>query len=371
MSAYNANDYRLAFAMLRGLNRATASSLLAKVGTEENFFTADEASLRALTLLNSDILTRAYRDGILETARRENAFISGSDITVRYFNDDTYPHRLAQCDDAPAALFTLGGCDLDAAHIISVVGTRHATVYGTETASRIVAELAEKIDDLVVVSGLAYGIDIAAHRAALQAGVPTVAVLAHPLNTIYPPEHRSIAARMASGSGALITEYTTDRKIHRGNFLARNRIIASLADATIVVESDNRGGAMSTARMALAYNREVFAVPGRIGDKYSRGCNSLIASDTAHIYTTADDLIDILGWTRRETQGQQKTLALELTEDQQQLLALISQHPEYTVNDIIVALGKPYSALTDLLFQLEMADLIVAVPGGRYAAVPV
>lgn len=362
-------DYKLAFSMIRGLNYTTASQLLSKVGNEENFFNATDNSLMALTLLNRKNLNRDYRDSLLRQAVSERAFTDSSHIERCYFNDLNYPHRLAECNDAPVMLYKLGSANLDSAHMVAIVGTRHATTYGVEFTTHLVETLSQKLDNLVIVSGLAYGIDVAAHRAALKFGVPTVGVMAQPLNTIYPADHRDVAARIIADGGALVTEYNTSDFIHKGNFLARNRIIAGLCDATIIVESDVRGGAMATARIADAYNREVFSVPGRTIDKYSQGCNLLIANQTAHLLTNADNIIDELAWTCKPSEGEQQQLNFSLPPEQEQLLNLIKEHPEFTINDMIVSLGKSYSDLSDLLFQLEMADLIVSVPGGRYAHV--
>jgi DNA processing protein len=365
----DADDYKLAFSMIRGLNVTTANQLLAKVGSEENFFAATDNSLRALTLLHNKLTERNYRDSLLQQAVSERAFTDSSNIERCYFNEENYPKRLAECNDAPVMLYKLGRANLDCAHTVAIVGTRHATMYGIDFTTRLVQKLSENLDDLIIVSGLAYGIDVAAHRAALRYGVPTVGVMAQPLNSIYPADHRDVAARMINEGGALVTEYTTSDAIHKGNFLARNRIIAGLCDVAIVVESDLRGGAMATARIADAYNREVFALPGRVNDKYSHGTNHLIASRTANLLTDADDIIAELGWTVKPKVGDQQELKLELPADQEELLNLIKEHPDYTVNDMVVKLGRSYSHLSDLLFQLEMADLILSLPGGRYTCV--
>lgn len=363
----DADDYKLAFSMVRGLNVTTASQLLSRVGSEENFFAANDSALTAMTLLNKKVISSDYREQLLRQAVSERAFTDDAKIERCYFTEDNYPRRLKECNDAPVMLYKLGSVDLDSAHIVAIVGTRHATAYGVEFTSHLVETLSEKIDNLVIVSGLAYGIDVAAHRAALKCGVPTVGVMAQPLNSIYPADHRDVAAKMINAGGALVTEYTTSDAIHKGNFLARNRIIAGLCDATIVVESDLRGGAMATARIASAYDREVFAVPGRVNDRYSHGCNQLIANQTANLLTNADDIIAMLGWKCKPTEGEQQELTFSLPPEQEVLLNHIKEHPEYTINDLIVKLGKSYSDLSDLLFQLEMSGCITAIPGGRYA----
>ena len=358
---------RIAFSKIKGINHSTATRLLGIVGSPENYFTLSPTALAASTGIDSKVCDDKYRQNLLENARTEADFIRQKNIAARFVASDTYPRRLNECDDAPALLYSIGQANLDSLHTISVVGTRHATPYGLDFVRHLIADVASSLDSLVVISGLAYGIDVAAHRAALDNGVPTVAVVAHGLNTIYPADHRSTAARIVSEGGAILTEYPSDAAIHKGNFLARNRIVAGLADAVIVVESDTKGGAMSTARIANAYNREVMAVPGRTTDTYSRGCNELIAQQTATIIRSADDLIETLNWTARPAEATQQTIGFELTPEQKTVADYIVSHPDHTVNDICVALGMPYNRLSAMLFEMEMNDMLITLPGGRFA----
>lgn len=361
-------DYRLAFSMIPGLNITTGHKLLEKVGDERAFFEQSTSTLQALTQTTGKYLSNDSRIKFLQDAEAESKFIGNKHIDCLYFTDeDRYPRRLAECTDAPVMLYRTGICNLDAAHIVAIVGTRHCTAYGMDVARHLVKQLSEQLDDLVIVSGLAYGIDVAAHRAALEFDVPTVAVTAHPLNTIYPADHRDTARTIIKKGGALVTEYATCMAVHRGNFLARNRIIAGLSDVTVVVESDIRGGAMATARMASDYARDVFAVPGRLSDKYSSGTNHLINNQTAALITGADDIIDTMRWHRKPKEGDQPSLFEQITPEKQQVLDLLRNHPDYNVNDICVRLSKSYSEMADLLFQMEMDDIIIALPGGRYS----
>lgn len=369
-SYYDKEDYQLAFSMIPGLNLTTARQLAIKCAGEENFFHATTGALQALTATPGKHFTQEAREKYLFQAIKERGFVECNHISCLYYADEEhYPHRLAECSDGPVMLYKYGPCELDNVRTLAIVGTRRATAYGIEFTRRLVADLAAAIDNLVIISGLAYGIDVTAHKAALDEGIPTVAVLGQPLNDIYPAEHRGIASKMVKAGGALVTEYATCMPTHRGNFLARNRIIAGLSDAVLVVESSIKGGAMVTARIGAAYNREVFAVPGRVNDEHSAGCNRLIATNGAQLITCADDLIECMGWTRRKVVGQQKSLPLDISEEKREILQLIREHPEYTVNDLSIKSGKPYSALVDLLFQLEMSDLIISIPGGRYAYV--
>ncbi len=365
----SALTYKIAFSSLRGINVATARRLLGVTGSPENFFRLHDNELAVSTGLDSTLTDGAYRRRLLDAASAETTFVNANRIATMFIDETGYPARLAECDDAPAMLYSVGDCNNDARHVVAVVGTRRATSYGLRFTTELVADLAEKLDGLLIVSGLAYGIDIAAHRAALDAGVPTAAVVAHSLNTIYPAEHRMTARKMVTNGGAIITEYRSDSTTHPGNFLARNRIVAGLSDCVVIVESDLRGGAMTTARLGAAYNREVMAVPGRTTDRYSRGCNRLINDQTARIITSADDLIAAMGWRARQPEGTQQTLTLELDSESTRVVGFIASNPGVTVNDICAGLAMPYSRLSALLFDLEMSDTVSALPGGRYEVV--
>lgn len=357
---------RIAFSRVKGINLSTARTLLGRIGTPENYFTLGTASLAAATGLDSKITDAAYRNSLLDKAADEKRFVESKNISTYFCTDNGYPRRLQDCDDAPALLYGIGPCNLDSLHSVAIVGTRHATPYGIDFVNHLVAGLASSLDSLIIISGLAYGIDVAAHRAALDNNVPTVAVVAHGLNTIYPADHRSVAAKIVSQGGSIVTEYSSQDGIHKGNFLARNRIVAGLADVVIVVESDMRGGAMTTARIASAYSREVMAVPGRTTDTYSRGANALIADCTAQIVRSADDVIMAMNWTATPKAETQTELRFEMSSEQQTVADYIISHPDHTVNDICVGLSMPYSRLSALLFEMEMSDLIITLPGGRY-----
>lgn len=368
LESYETSVYRLAFATFKNINLETARCFASKHIGEREFFTLEASELSRLSGLKAAFFADSRRNEALESARRELDFIEKHGIKATYYDDIDYPSRLLECCDAPAVLFSLGTVPQHAEHTVAIVGTRHCTSYGADFTRRLVSDLSQMLDDLTIISGLAYGIDISAHRAALKSGVPTGAVLAHGLNTIYPADHRKDARRIISENGFITTEYRSCDTIHRGNFLARNRIVAGLSDVTVVVESDTKGGAMSTARIAGAYNREVMALPGRVGDTYSRGCNALIASNTASLIRDAQDLVDLMGWTARTKEGQQNELPF-LTAEQSRVLEHLSAHPQCTVNDMTVALGLPYATLSSILFTLEMEDLVANLPGNRYVPV--
>lgn len=365
--ACDENICRLAFATYRNITASTAAKFADRGVTPVEFFSMPASALGAITGVRPDFFSDERRAKALEDARDELIFVNSHQIGTHFCSDSSYPQRLAMCDDAPAMLFVLGNTDvLNTGRIVSIVGTRHCSAYGADFTRRLVEELAATVEGVVIVSGLAYGVDICAHRAALAAGVPTGAIVAHGLNTVYPAEHRSDAQKILSSGGFIATEYTSKSVVHKGNFLARNRIVAGLADVTVVVESDMRGGAMSTARMASAYGREVMALPGRVNDPYSRGTNQLIASRTASLIRDAGDLIDMMNWPRRLAEGSQQELPLEIPDDYVPVLDALNAAPESTVNDLCLTLEIPYAQLSSLLFRMELDDYVVALPGGRY-----
>lgn len=359
--------YRIAFASLRGINRTLAEELLARVETEERFFSLSQKELIELVGFDNKLLDRKYRDEVLQKAASEVDFIEKhKNVRAIYYTDPEFPSRLADCEDAPIILYVTGSCNLNTTHMVSIVGTRHATPYGNTFVNRLVDDLAAKLDDVAIISGLAYGIDITAHRAALRNNIPTIAVLAHGLNTIYPAAHRNCAVEIIQNGGALVTDYRTSDSIHRGNFIARNRIVASLSDCVIVAESAKKGGALITARLASGYCRDVFALPGRTSDTYSAGCNHLIASNTAALVTDADDIISAMRWTPRLAEGSQSEMFVELSDEEQSVVDYLTSHGEAQINTLCIALNIPIARLMGLLIDMEFKGLVLTFPGGKY-----
>lgn len=345
---------------------ALARELLARVGDERRFFDMSERQLSAVMGCKSRIFDDALRRDALAAGEREVGYLASGNIKPIYFTDDDYPVRLEGCDDAPVMLYAVGDTDLNSGRIVSIVGTRHATPYGLSFIRDFVSELKARVDDIVIVSGLAYGIDVASHREALACDIPTVGVLAHGLTTIYPAVHRNVAVEMTRHGGMLVTEYRSDAPVHKGNFLARNRIVAGLSDCLVVVESARKGGALLTARIASGYDRDVFAVPGRVGDVYSEGCNRLILNNTAALISSADDLIDAMGWPRREADGGQLDLPLELSPEQKAVIDYLTLHEDAVINRMSVDLDRPIAKLMALLVDMEFSGLVLNLPGGRY-----
>ena len=360
--------YRIAFASVRGMNRTLAADLLARLGSEQAFFEESESRLRYISQSRSRIYAADYRLSLLEKARSEVDFIERNSIRTLYYTDAAYPATLTQCDDAPLMMYGLGDTDLNDCRMIGVVGTRHATPYGLDFTARLIEELAAMTPGLVVASGLAYGIDVAAHRAALRCGVPTVAVLAHGLNTIYPADHRSVAVEMIRKGGMLLSDYRSDEPVHKGNFVARNRIVAGMSHCLVVVESAERGGALITAGLAADYGRDVFAVPGRVSDTYSAGCNRLIGANAATLVRSASDVCMAMGWPIHSDSDptDSAALPLPLNADEEAIVKFLHSSEDSMLAQIAVATGIGAGKLMSLLIDMEFRGLILSLPGGRY-----
>lgn len=360
--------YKIAFASIRGMGIELGQRLLDVVGTEKNFFTLNEQEIKEITGGRSQVYKRDYRNAVLQKAEREIEYIEGKNIRVLYYTHDDYPTRLREACDAPLLIYTSGKCNLNSKHMVSVVGTRHATSYGQAMTREIIQQLHEHIDDLVIVSGLAYGIDIAAHRAAVGNNVPTVAVMARGLNRIYPAQHRNDAIEIVKRGGMVLTDYQSQDEIHKGNFLARNRIIAALSDCTVIVESAASGGAMVTASLAMSYDRDVFAVPGRAGDEFSRGCNKLIRDNRAMSITSADDIMQAMGWEKRPTAAQPHQLELfpDFTPEEQKIVDLLQHNGDMHINTIASMAQLPVYKVMSTLVTLDCKGNVITLPGCRY-----
>ncbi len=308
---------------------------------------------------------------IRDRAEEELAWAEAHGVRALCLNDDEYPRRLKEAPDAPLMLFYKGNANLNARHIINIVGTRHCTHYGEDLIRAFVRDLHALVPDAIIVSGLAYGVDIHAHREALGNGMKTVAVLAHGLDTLYPTTHRDDANRIVN-QGGLVTEYMTHTKPDKLNFVRRNRITAGLCDATILVESARKGGGLITTRIAKEYNRDVFAFPGPVGAPYSEGCNNLIRGCGAGLITSAEDFVQDMGWENEATlekarsKGIERLLFPDLTEDEQKVVGLLQRANDLRQDMISVKTGINAGALTALLFQLEMKGVVKAYAGGTY-----
>jgi len=307
----------------------------------------------------------------MQQAEKEAEWIEAHGIRVWTLADEDYPYRLRQCVDKPLVLYSKGNVRPSDTHMVSIVGTRRPTENGKELTRALVRDLHERLEHVTVVSGGAYGIDIAAHRAAMEFGVPTLIIPAHGLDRIYPYAHRRDAVQ-ALAEGGLLTEFPSGTEPIPAYFVQRNRIVAGLADAVVVVESRDRGGSLITAQMAMDYDRELFAFPGRPGDPSSRGCNDLIRTNRAHLIDSADDLIAIMDWKTRQTPVQpvQTTmvgLLADLTPLQQTLLQKLQESDEgLNINFLVMETALPYADVSSELVALELQGLVRSLPGGFY-----
>ena len=306
-------------------------------------------------------------DDALRRAAAEMEFMEKGGVKALTWNDVDYPQRLKNCPDAPVVLFYRGTADLNQQRIIDIVGTRHCTTYGQDMVRRLLSELRQQFPQLLIVSGLAYGIDICAHRHALQQGYETVGVLAHGLDQIYPYAHRSTAVEMVK-HGGLLTEYVSQTEALPNNFRQRNRIVAGMSDATILVESAIKGGGLITCRIAQEYGRDVFAFPGAVGMPYSEGCNKMIRNNTAALITSAADLIEAMGWQTdsNKPEAVERQLFPDLTEEEQKVVDVLSNTNDLQLNMMSVKTNIPIGQLTALLFSLEMKGVVRPLAGGTY-----
>lgn len=364
----NRLTYRIALSFLPGINTDLAGILIDAFGSEQNIFDATETELKSIRGMTPNIASPQSRYKALEAARSETEYIRETSINVKWFQDADYPQRLLHSTSAPLIIYTVGECETTGRPTVSIVGTRHATPYGISFTEKLVADLAKAIPDIIIISGLAYGIDIAAHRAALTAGVSTIGIVAHGLATLYPAQHRQFASRMVNNNGAILTEYRHDVNALRGNFLARNRLIALMGDALVVAESAEQGGALSTVRHATRNSRPVFALPGRVTDNHSLGCNKLIADGTAQLISSAEDLISYMGWeTVLPEKHQEPSSFIEaLTADEKAILHIIATDPTAD-NDLLATITSlPAHTIMSLMIGLEMKGIVTSTAGNRY-----
>lgn len=363
--------YYIAIDMIPGIGSINAKKLIAYCGGAEAVFKEKKANLLKIPGIGDLLAKSIAQQKVLERAEKEVKFIERFGISAYVYVEKNYPERLKVCEDGPVVFFLKGDVDLNARKIMAVVGTRSATDYGKTTCEQILSDLASEGHSPLVVSGLAFGIDICAHRAALKHGLKTVAVLGHSLDTIYPSEHRNTAKEIMS-NGALISDFPSETKADRQNFIKRNRIIAGLSDLTLVVESGSKGGALITADIANSYSRDVAAVPGRVGDKYSEGCNEMIRTNKAALVESAKDIIQLIGWTSETDVVKhpvQPALFVELTKEEQQLVELLGNKEKENLDTLAIKAQMPVSKVSGLLLNLEFSGIVKSFPGKLYGLV--
>jgi DNA processing protein len=360
--------YQIALTLVPGIGDILGKKLVMTAGSAEAVFREPARALRKIHRSAGPLLAGLKSRELLLRAEREVAFIHRSGITPLFFTDPSYPKLLRNCIDSPVMVYYKGNVPLNDRRTIGIVGTRKATDYGKGVCRRLVEGLTEA--EVTVVSGLAYGIDSCAHRAALDNGLPTIGVLGHGLDRIYPPVHRSIAEKMVANGGVL-TDFMSGTEPDRENFPKRNRIIAGLCDALVVVEAAVKGGALITAEIANSYNRDVFAVPGRLGDPFSEGTNFLIMSNKAGLIQSADDISVFMGWKKRAggTPVVQRKIFIEMTPEEEKIVALLGSTEAMGIDEIMIGTGLTMSRTSCALLNLEFEGVVRCLPGKVYQMV--
>lgn len=353
--------------MLPGIGDVTAKNLVSYCGSVEAIFESSPEKLATIPGVGKKIAAAIRVNGVLDRAAKEVEFIQSNDIQPVFFLDEAYPFKLRYCNDNPVMLYYRGNVSLNHSPVVVIVGTRRATEYGREITEKIVEGLAPFHP--LIVSGLAYGIDIGAHRAAVKMDLPTIAVLAHGLDRVYPGGHREIAEKMQH-NGGLLTDYPSGTNPDRENFPQRNRIVAGMADVVVVVESAIRGGAVITANIANSYGREIFAVPGRIGDTYSEGCNFLVQTHKAAIFNNVEGMAENLGWIRKkEIQARQPELNFNLTREEDEIMKVLHQERVVSLDYFSEVLDIHTSKIAATLLEMEFKGFVKTLPGKRFKKV--
>lgn len=357
--------YQIALSLIPGIGGTLARNLISYVGSIEGVFCQSKKALLKIPGIGEFSANQIRKSDVFLKAEQEIEFIEKFNIKTAFYTDKNYPRRLKNCIDSPILLYSKGKVNLDEQRVISIVGTRNATSYGKQIVDELIAQFSERKYPILVVSGLAYGIDIHAHRSALNYNIPTVGVVAHGLDTLYPSLHRETLRKMLD-HGGVVSDFTSNTKIDPANFVKRNRIIAGLADATLVVESALKGGSLITADIASSYNRDVFAFPGRTNDKYSKGCNHLIRNNGATLIEGIDDLEYYMGWeSSPQTEAVQSSLFIELDDNEQKVVNLLKEGQLF-IDQISGELQLPVSTVSSLLLNLEFKNVIHAMPGKVY-----
>jgi DNA processing protein len=357
--------YRIALNFVTGIGPKKTLLLLDFFGSARDVLQAPVKELVKISGITATTAKAIKDKSVLERAEREMHFIRDKQIKPFYYADADYPQRLRVCNDAPVLMYSKGNINFEAAKVVAVIGTRKYSEYGQRVTEELIAGLKDE-QDILVVSGLAYGIDAIAHHACVQNGLPTAGVLAHGLDKLYPATNKKLAAQMLD-HGGLLTEFPSETLMERTNFPVRNRIVAGLSDVTVVAESDVKGGAMITAYLARSYNREVAAFPGRVHDGRSAGCNDLIRRNIAGLITGADDLQALMGWKKaRREKKETPQLQLELLPEEQRVVSLLQAKDSVHADELLHHAGVSSSQLAAVLLQLEMEGLIKALPGKFY-----
>lgn len=357
----------LILTQLPAIGNITARKLVAACGSVEAVFKEKSTHLASIKGVSQNIVNslKNIQSAIYDKAEKELSFIEEKQIQTYILNEENYPKRLRHCPDAPLLFFGKGNMDFNVPKVVAIVGTRNASTYGIDFTKQLISDLSDY--DVLIVSGLALGIDTAAHEASIHHSQQTIAVLGHGLKTLYPASNGKLAARMLN-KGGIITEFMSDTIPDATNFPMRNRIIAGLSDAIVVVEAKKEGGALITANLGFSYDRDIFAVPGRVGDTNSEGCNNLVKSNKAALITSAADILEIMRWNNdgEKRKNRQEKLFFDINEDEKQIIEVLKQENEVNIDSLLLKINMPHARLIAVLLDLECKGYIECLPGKRY-----
>lgn len=360
--------YQITLTLIPNIGDVHAKALVNHFGNAEDIFKAKKKELEEIEGIGS-VRARSIKEfKDFKNAEEEIAFIEKYKITPLFITDKNYPQRLLNCYDSPAMLYYRGNADLNQPKIIAIVGTRNNNEYGKAVCEKLVEDLAG--ENILIVSGLAFGIDSIAHRSALKNDLKTVAILAHGIDRIYPTQNKSLAKEIIE-QGGLLTDFRSKTNPDKQNFPKRNRIVAGISDAIVVVESSIKGGSLITAELGNGYNKDVFAVPGRINDTKSEGCNYLIKNNKACLITSAEDLLEDMGWKeyKKPSAKKQRELFIELSDDEKIVVNILQQQQQIHIDELYIKSGLSSSAVASALLTLEMQSVINSLPGKMYRMV--
>ncbi|MDD2964964.1 MAG: DNA-processing protein DprA [Bacteroidales bacterium] len=361
--------HKIALTLIPGVGDVNARRLVAYCGGVEGVFRQSRTALLKIPGIGEVTANSILHQDVLNRAEKEIMFIDKYDVKPLFYLDEDYPWRLKNCIDSPVMLYYKGTANLNASRTVGIVGTRRITDYGREMCRTLVEGLASL--NVLIISGLAFGVDTCAHRWSLDSGLDTVGVLGHGLDRLYPPQNKPLAQRMV-GQGGLLTEYMSNTNPDRENFPQRNRVIAGLSDAVVVVESGMKGGSLITADIASSYNRDVLAIPGRVGDERSSGCNWLIRTNKAALIESAADLSYLMAWednAKQKLAGQQQELFRQLQPDEQSVVDLLSSKGDMSIDALVATLQITSGRVAAALLGLEFSGLINCLPGKVYRLV--
>ena len=360
----NQKLYEIALTLVPGIGVVNGKKLVAYCGGAEAVFCEKKNALTQIGGITDAIVQNIDSKKVMPRAEQELEFMEKNGIKPLFYLDKDYPKRLQHCHDSPMMLYYKGNADLNSNKVVGVVGTRNITDYGRYVAEQIIEDLSS--DNILIVSGLAYGVDAAAHKSALKYDLATVGVLGHGMQTIYPAENRKLSAKMIE-KGGVLTEFISGTKPDKENFPKRNRIVAGMVDCLLVVESALKGGAMITAEIANSYDREVFAVPGRVGDIYSEGCNQLIKTNKANLVTNATDIRYVMRWdVDTKVVSKQMRLFRDFSDEEKKVMGVFENNSIVHLDDIIVGTDLSPSKIASVLLSLEFDGVLTALPGKRY-----